>query len=240
MITIDFLGICTHIPIPPDHRVVLVNATSGARVDKGGPLGRSMNIPPHFATIQFKYGEFEVVNGKPGEPFGGGPFDPAKRYPLTGLQVEQIENKDRPLLYRRCWDQMPRLTRHAQAHSWSLSRDAIDYGRVASYIEIRGGTFSTEKVGCRGMVHARLEIEDGETLEFKRIWNGESIGVIVPGPNSFIEIRNEPENSRDETDDDFLLHYRIFESLPFQFTPPSSDPLVSAGPAAGCSNSLYP
>lgn len=234
MITIDFLGICTHLPMPPDHRVVLVNATSGAHVEEGGTLP-AMKIPPHFATIQFKSGAFTVERGS---PFGGGPFDPNKRYPLTGLHVLQHEDVDRPLIYDRTWDQMPRLIRHAQAHSWSLSRDVVDYGRVASYIEVRGGTFSTETTP-RGMVHGVLEIEQGGRLELKQIWNGESVGVIAPGDGAVIEIRNEPETSNGETDDDFLLHYRIFDSLPFQMTPPKSVE-GGSGPAAGCSNSLYP
>jgi hypothetical protein len=231
--TIDFMGICTHLPMPPDHRVVLVNGTSGLRVDGDIRVAgeqKPIAIPPHLATIEFCKGEFKGT-------FGGIPIELGRKYPLTGLHVHQRENFDLPLLYSRSWSDMPKLTRHAQAFSWSLSRDVTEYGRVSAYIEVRGGTFGT-KTEATGMVYAQLQIEEPAQLEFMRIWNGKSIGVIEPRKDAHIIIRNEPETPAGETDLDFLLHYRIFEALPFQITPPKSTGLP--GPSAGCSNSLYP
>lgn len=233
--TIDFLGICTHLPMPPDHRVVLVNGTSGLRVDgdvRVDGTQKKITIPPHFATMEFKKGEFKV---RPETAFG--PIELGKRYSLTGLHVHQRENVDFPLLYSRSWSDMPKLTRHAQAFSWSLSRDVTEYGRVSAYVEVRGGTFGT-KTERTGMVYAQLEIEEPAQLELIHIWSGQSLCVIEPGKDAHIVIRNEPETSAGETDLDFLLHYRIFDALPFEITPPKSTGLP--GPSAGCSNSLYP
>jgi hypothetical protein len=109
---------------------------------------------------------------------------------------------------------------------------------VSAYIEVRGGTFGTQ-TELTGMVYAQLQIEEPAQLEFMHIWNGQSIGVIEPSEDAHIVISNEPETSDGETDLDFLLHYRIFEALPFEITPPKSKEGVP-GPSAGCSNSLYP
>lgn len=236
--TIDFVGICTHLPMPPDHRVVLVNGTSGLRVDGDVRVAGSQKkiaIPPHFATIEFKQGEFIV---RKGTAFGGTTIELGKRYPLTGVHVHQRENVDLPLLYSRSWSDMPKLTRHAQAFSWSLSRDVTEYGRVSAYVEVRGGTFGTKTLPS-GMVYAHLEIEDPAQIELVHIWSGQPIGVIEPGKDAHIVIRNEPDTPAGESDLDFLLHYRIFDSLPFDISPPKSKVGIP-GPAAGCSNSLYP
>ena len=238
MTTIDFLGICTHLPMPPDHRVVLVNGTSGLRVDSDVRVAgaqKKISIPPHLATIEFQKGQFNVLQGT---AFCG-TIELGKRYSLTGLHIHQRENVDLPLLYSRSWSDMPKLTRHAQAFSWSLSRDVTEYGRVSAYIEVRGGTFGTKTLPT-GMVHAQLEIEDPAQLELMHIWSGQSIGVIEPGKDAHIVIRNEPDHSAGETDLDFLLHYRIFDALPFEITPPKTNEGVPPGPSAGCSNSLYP
>lgn len=231
-LTIYFYGVCTHFnraksvtALP--HRVVLVEASKGARIHK-------KRIPPHEAVL---------CAGR-------------VREPLTGATVT-VENVTSPLAYDssygNCIPSLSVLTPEPLAANLDVTM-AEDRTRAAAHVDIHGGTFygGTTRLpdGSPGAATAWVVMQtatDRPTL---------IIDPFGPEDGKRIELENDAKvliahvgvEGRD-SEYDFLLHLKIAKKMPRTMRVPGAsrcppvdvpycDDVTTVGP--GCSNSNYP
>lgn len=243
-ITIYFVGICTHIINDPQvdenidapHRVVLV--------DPGGAVTiNDKSIPQHIATLKKLSGDF--VNAES--------FD---SHPEQMVMSIQGAGSGTPV-YDATWSQVPNLLNFVRGAALQLSGDVVA-GQAAPanvYFDVHQGTFSAGRVdtgveSCKQPIGVALhiEVEGNPTLLISQFGASTSPVSVVFTPGTILQLSNEATSASDSTDD-FLLHFKNFESIPGtasvpKCTNPDLQLFTDADPShdltTGCSNSTYP
>lgn len=233
MVTIQFLGICTHIRACAvtgvRHRVVVVNAQQTENVENS-TIGRHtplVNIPA--MNVEWRGGggySFEIANG-----IGAGPiYDPS---------------------FEAC---VPHLTQYAPA-PWALSAGVTDpTPAFAAYcFDVPTGRFTGGKTPKGAAVSTvMVETADPPMLKVKQFGEVGSMNLPLSGDVKII-VSNLGASADDDDVYDFLIHYRLFEMLPTNACVPGPPcpacPVAAIEPGwpgnagnvdAGCSCSQYP
>jgi hypothetical protein len=244
-VTIDFVGICTHLVnvdgtgVP--HRVVLL-----------APKEWTVNgktIPPHQPQLTWESGgvsHTELLNGvRLSIAHASGPIGPYDMWPsIPNVNNFTTEGKDK-------------LKPNADVAFNGTSEMA------GVYFDLTSGVFQAGYVPVQGKGSPNLPVgtsvvvtttDDNPTLLFSDIKTGEVTRSVEVDPDSIVLLRNDGNGV--DGNDDFLLHFLVFTPVPADASYPatfaSADlpqipvvPLAVTSPAyfdlsAGCSNSTYP
>lgn len=243
-ITIQFVGICTHIkdlvPGVP-HRVVMVHEDE-AVVLNGFP------VHSHAAKLTLSRGE--VLNGS-------GPLPTLPHRLVLSIKPRDGEG---PPTYDPNYQCIYSLSRLAGAAVTLSDKVVIDQSPPASiYFDVTQGHFSAgfaTKEGAKGAIGAVLVVEtDGDpVLVITEMDDDKPPLEIVLSTDSILSVCNEAiaDGTGTHINADFLLHYLTTHAIPpgdpFPVQTPTrctalpdfpiKDPSWELGP--GCSNSQYP
>lgn len=231
MVTIQFLGICTHIRACAvtgvRHRVLVANAQQTEHIDHWtiGPHTPLVQIPA--MNVEWRDGggySFEILNG-----IGAGPiYDPS---------------------FEAC---VPHLTQYAPA-PWTLSSGVNDLtpGFAAYCLDVPTGRFTGGQTP-NGAAVSTVMVETSGSPKLKVKQFGE-VGFMSMDLHGDVTIIVSNLGDGDDNVHDFLIHYRVFEMLPTSATVPGPPcpacPVVPIEPDwpkgagtvdSGCSCSQYP
>jgi hypothetical protein len=240
-ITINFVGICTHLPaVGPSHlhRVVVIQNPAGNTIG-GNP------ISPHTASIKIVKGD--IVSGTV-------PSDLSRRR----LTISNAVSGN--VTYDPTWGAIPTLSRFAGAPLTLNAAVAFDgtppSDILVTYFDIFSGSFLAgwvpsmqTPIASRQPVGASVTIQtsaDNPTLLF----DGSSPVEVTFTPGTILELINDANEDAPDQDFDFLLHFEIVSPIPpspifpmqIQFTGLQNLPGLKDGHdiTTGCSNSAYP
>lgn len=231
-ITICFTGICTHLSgvienVP--HRVVLIHEEHDVTIN-------GLTIHSHEPYLWLAYGR--LVSGTI-----------SKSPRRVSMRVANAVGD--PPSYDDDYEcAIPKLSRLTDARL-ELNRGVVENrGRPASiYFDVDRGAF-TAGAAPRGATAAVLTVEtEGEPRLLITPMDGGAASEIELTSGAAFELRNSAVGPRDHHDGDFLLHYKVFQSIApdarFPTAPPHCPglrplpvPDIELGP--GCSNSQYP
>jgi len=234
-ITIRFAGICTHITARNDdtHRVVLVRADNGAYL-----LDRA-SIPPHIPKLIIAPDD---VLGIDGYPHGLEPMGPAGQWRIQGVAFAVEGAKGDPVRRELTFDKVPPLD---SASRPGPSSEVIDGGQAACYFDLHKGVIHGIERDS-GAVEAKAIVEtdddDVPALRVTCFWNRQVSRIrLKRGATVTIQHIGFPYQ---ESDNDYLLHYRVLETVPQDAkVPHKKERSVNHAPgdiSAACSNSQYP
>jgi hypothetical protein len=235
-ITVNFRGICTHVTVDAQQRIVLVHAEDGAFIN-------GAKIPPHRPLL--KIDPRDIV-GTDGPLYGLQATAQDGVWILRGAQLEILGGLD--LVYASdasFKDTVPHLT--ALTHDAPLlSDDIVRNGNAACYFNVNGGKITATRQP-RGAVTTQLTVDtnDKPALSVLCFWNRETHQIFLK-PGATISIEHDG-NQLGDTDQDFLLHYRVLTAIPKDAgvpkdpkVPPRLEGEIFFDISAGCSNSQYP
>jgi hypothetical protein len=236
-ITVRFTGICTHVRFLGEgqnalHRVVLTRADHGAFLN-------GARIPPHIATLRIDPADIAGIDGY---PYGLETLGPVGAWRLCGVTLS-LEGGTGTFTRDPNFDLVPRLETESKVKP-ELSSEVTEHGQAACYFDLSSGHLSAVEPAQKGdAINAVLQVETTETpgLRVTCFWNGES-SLIRLRPDALIDVEH-TGYPHSESDQDFLLHYRVLVSVPEDAkVPPESK--STANPhgdiRVGCSNSQYP
>ena len=250
-ITVYFIGICTFMQDVQERipgvrrRVVLVNARE-PEVINGTP------IPPHIPTLRIAAGDLEV-NGVAATTDSGCILE----WELNGCKIEIVEPQgelQHDATFECCIPHLKALTPDADG----VSAEVVLAGQsdeTSCYFDLTGGQLSAGYVGQGAAVSVltaqtksespvlRIErFRSNDAQEF-RLRSGAQIALMNVGAEGL---------GGDDTTD-FLLHYKVVESMPEDAAIPTKAapccrPLPESyivrglrlGIGPGCSNASYP
>lgn len=231
-ITVRFTGICTHVTPPGlgKHRVTLVDAHNGAFI-------QDKKIPPHVAKLTIKP---EYITGTRGD-LDGLEAEGESVWRLRGVFLELQGTTGEPFHTDEACD-IPRLS--APDPEVSVSSEVTLGEQAACYFDFERGLMSSGKTPHRAIMSV-IQVEPGPepALYVRCFWNRKESWIQL-APNAVIDVEHVGTQHGD-TDDDFLLHYRVFEAVPTDpFVPHETEKRsMNKNPndiSIGCSNSQYP
>lgn len=231
-ITIRFVGICTHITARNDnsHRVVLVRADNGANIHGAA-------IPPHIPKLRIDPAE---VVGIDGYPHGLEPLGPAGQWNIRGVSFK-VEGATGDAVDRhQSFGDVPPLESDSRP---GPSDEVIERGQAACYFDLEKGVIHAIQASTGAWETEAIVETDGEpALRVTCFWNG-SVSHIRLQPGATVVLEH-TGYLHAESDKDYLLHYRVLQSVPKDAkVPPGKKRLATWKPgdiSIACSNSQYP
>ena len=244
-LTIYFGGICTHVvaPYTPEgvaHRVVLVNGVMQTMIN--GYL-----IASHVATLDFSADDLLSSTLRMPEPISG-----RISWQVGGVHLT-VANASGPLSYSPNWSTcIPSLT-HLTPNAGALSTqvvDAEDQLLASCYFDVNNGTFDAGVDSSQSAIAVlRCTVDDDSPVVSAEsfVWGN---GTFTLRSGAAVHVTNLGSGATADGPNDFLLHYRVLESIPADARVPYTTggcsrlsvevvtKNVDAGP--GCSNSNYP
>jgi hypothetical protein len=236
-VVIKFLGLCVHVhksdfpQLPAAHRVILLS--NPAEHIQGHA------IEPHHPELTF-LGTPPVINLPCLESRGDGVFR------LQGVRM-RITNGVEPLALNETFDRVPHLI-PLEGVLPPAKLDVILNGAApaAAYFDVDHGAFFACIATLHGALGTTLVIDTGDEVP-KLELSCFGTQIIELGPEPRLHVTNVAANGQDD-DSDYLLNYRILESIPLDPPPPNPDldGLAICAPDLGldfgppCSNSNYP
>jgi hypothetical protein len=233
-ITINFKGICTHLPPTGErnaaHRVVLVRADHGAYL-------KDSKIPPHIPKMHIDHSGIDRIEGARD---GLVPIDD-ETWRLCGVHLT-LEGT-RGGLQPDPAPKVPRLRMDSE-NPPPLSMEVVTMEQAACYFDLLDGMMTSEETE-HGAIYAVVNVETSEApiLQVKCFWNRKITSIYLrPGATIDIEHMGAADG---ESEMDFLLHYRVFDRIdakPFVPHEPKKKALGKGygNISVGCSNSQYP
>jgi len=235
--TVDFTGICTHMPPAGGnvHRVVLVRADNGAYINEH-PL------PPHIPLLKIPLEQIASIEGKLDglEPVKG--KDGVWR--LCGVQLTLSGTNDQPLTPDSSFiSKIPHLSMDGEDVPL-MSTEVVMKEQAACYFDLVEGRLTSRETE-HGAIMAKLTVATGAApkLNVKCFWN-RTTSTITLNPGAAIEISHVGTQDG-ESEQDFLFHYRVFDWVHAKaYVPPEAHKhAMNKAPgniSIGCSNSQYP
>jgi hypothetical protein len=237
-VVIKFLGLCIHVhksdfpQLPARHRVIFLS-NDAEHIQEHA-------IEPHHPELTF-LGTPPAIDLPCLESRGDGVFR------LHGVRM-RITNGLEPLALNETFDHVPHLTLPLGGVLPSPKLDVILNGAApaAAYFDVDHGAFFACQATPRGALGTTLVIDTGDELP-KLELSCFGTQIIELGPKPRLYVTNVAANGQDD-DSDYLLNYRILESIPPDPPPPSPN-LEGLGMCAPdldldfgppCSNSNYP
>jgi hypothetical protein len=246
-ITVNFTGVCTHInhlglqeldeehPRLRAHRVVLVRADNGAYLNDAA-------IAPHIARLTIDPAMIKSIEGYPyGLMADGAPGV----WQLCGVKLQLTGVPKQPFVAHDTYHgRVPtlRATESGLPRIWS---EVTALGRANCYFDVDGGTLTAAPLPEAQAIVARLKVKttarSRPALKVTCFWNQqESLLNLEDG--AVIDVSHTGYDHGD-SEEDFLLHYKIFESIAKDAWTPRKKRRRSARPgdiSIGCSNSQFP
>jgi len=240
-ITVNFMGICTHVHRPGDtaRRVVLVGAENGARIDNHG-------IPPHIPRLRIDPKDIVRIEGgirMDGHPHGLDPTAERGVWQLRGVELTLEGTLDQPISVDD--DSFHRIPALSASGPLDISAEITMRGNAACYFVAPEGTMTAGQT-LHGAWRAVLQVEPGAQPRLRAMcfWNRE-LTYIYLQPTATITVEQIGES--EDSPYDFLLHYRVFNDVPEGAAVPpeelESKKRRKRGPgdiSIGCSNSRFP
>ena len=230
-ITINFKGICTHLPPTGDaHRVVLVRADNGAYINES-------KIPPHIPKMRIKAADIVSTDG---DRDGLVALD-AETWRLCGVKLS-LDGWKEPFS-RAESTSFPKL-RATNDDTLTLSETVAFNEEAACYFDLVGGKLTSGETE-HGAIYGIVTVETNEDpiLQVFCWWNRKTTSIHLT-PNATIDIEHVGVADGD-SEMDFLLHYRVFDWVPANAFVPTEEKKSALKKApgnisVGCSNSQYP
>jgi hypothetical protein len=232
-IKVRFIGICTHLKTmgSKTHRVVLVRADNGAFLN-GAP------IPPHIPKLRIDPAH---VTGIEGFPYGLDPMGEAGLWQIRGVTFT-LEGAIGARVDRdRSFERVPRLA--TDTGRPAPSKEVMQLEQAACYFELGSGTiYAADAANGAINTEAIVETGDAPALVVTCFWNRMQSRIRLT-PDAVINIEH-TGHQRGDTDNDYLLHFRVLESVPADAKIPHGPTGPRIAPpgdiSIGCSNSQYP
>ena len=240
-ITVKFTGICTHVNRPGQggSSVVLVYAENGAYINE-------KKIPPHVPTLHIRSEDIVRTEGNmrdDGHPHGLEPTDKEGVWRLCGVRLK-LEGTVGPLFRQELAD-IPKLSSEEDsALIQAVSFEVTAKEQASCYFDIEQHGRMTSDRTEHGAIYAILNVDTTETpaLRVTCFWNREW-ALIHLRPGATIDVMHVGKYYGEESDDDYLLHYRILTDIPSDAGVPEPKKTSNRLPgniSIGCSNSQYP
>lgn len=246
-VTVYFGGICTHIRTPNTpqgvaHRVVLVNGVVNTTINEHA-------IASHVAAVEFSADDLlsasnirlpEPIDGKISWQVGGARLTIANASPV-GLSYSSN--------WSTCIPSLTQLTPNAGSLSAQVV-DASDQLLASCYFDVNDGVFNAGTDNSRAAIAVLQCAVDGDDPVISAesfVWGS---GSFTLRSGAAVHVTNFGSGPGKDSAYDFLLHYRVLQSIPPDARvplgtggcPPLNVQLVpkplDVGP--GCSNSAYP
>ena len=225
-LSVFFVGVCAHLweftSRETEHRVVVINAAQDQEIN-----GRQ--IRAHHAWLRLSVTE---------------------RRPLPGVRITVLNPADPDVTYDQSFFTcIPRVTTFAP-NLPPLSRDVIggrDPELASAYFDAAGRFFG--RVDKNGASFALLEVvTDGDPVLRIEDFRGGRIEDLPLEDGARIQIENLGPGTVGDRDHDFLLNFKIAQSIPSDAgwptspasCPPTETPFEHETVGPGCSNSNYP
>lgn len=233
-ITVRFTGICTHLPLTGAefHRVVLVKAENGANIN-----GKA--IAPHIPKLKIDPAKIKRIEGY---PYGLEPTERPGAWRLAGVHLKLEGTLDTPIEPIEVLASVPQL-QSPERHALELNGDVVVKEMAACHFDLYSGTMFRDELPY-GAIMTRVEVKTTSepVLVVTCFWNQQTSRIYLD-PETEIEIEHTGYQHGD-SDQDFLLHYRVFSHIPDDaFVPKKSKSELKRIPgdiSIGCSNSRYP
>ena len=240
-ITVKFTGICTHVTRMGQEgcSVILVHAESGAYINEA-------KIPPHIATLHIRRADILRMEGGmrlDGHPHGLEPTDEEAVWRLCGVRLKLEGTTGPPFCREPSPVDIPRMSSEENAALLQdVSFEVTVNGHATCYFDIEHGRMTSGQTD-HGAIYGILTVDTTETpaLRVTCFWNREST-LIHLRPGAEIEVMHVGKYYGDESDKDYLLHYRIFATIPTDAWGPKkyASNRYPGDISIGCSNSQYP
>ena len=264
-VTVQFFGVCTHFPasalaplgpVPPDftHRVVLVNASDPRKLDHI-PAG----VQPHVARLQLRKADLVAVEARDWFPIT---FEDEEtiEWHLGGVSItlgKEVIPLSAPPLPTNC---IPSLSRYADNISgpgeMTVTADASKAACYFDFVQLMHLTGQKIEPGDAAAGLVEITSSTGGTdIVVTQFGTGDTVTLTVK-PGTPITVSNIPEEPKNETDVDFLLHFVTLAQFPADPRFPTKGEMVDNCPSTlklvnpprfladittpSCSNSLYP
>jgi hypothetical protein len=163
---------------------------------------------------------------------------------LGGVRLN-IEGAVGPSFHRdSSFEDVPKMKTEEFAAAQDVSYEVTVNEQAACYFDIEHGRMSSDETE-HGAIRATLHVETTETpaLRVTCFWNRESV-LIHLRPGATIDVMHVGKFHGEESDNDYLLHYRIFTTVPPDaWVPEHKKNRSNRSPgdiSIGCSNSQYP
>lgn len=229
-ITVQFTGICTHVTPPGHgkHRVHLVEARNGAYLNE-------KRIPPHIPKLII---DPKYITSPDQDVPGLERTEHAGTWILRGVSLELTETSGDAFHQDENCD-IPHMS--TEDHSIAVSSEVTLNEQVAAYFDFEHGVLKSTKV--EEAIVGVVEVETSATpaLHVKCFWSRED-SYIQLKPDAKIDVVH-VGTVHGDSDADFLLHYRVFDSVPEDAFVPKKTTSKNKAPgdiSIGCSNSQYP
>jgi hypothetical protein len=233
-ITIRFVGICTHITARNNntHRVVLVRADNGAHL-------KDAAIPPHIPKLIIDPADVVCIDGY---PHGLEPMGPAGQWRIHGVSFTVSGVKGDPIARHDSFKDVPRLETESGSRP-GPSAEVIDAEQAACYFDLDKGMIHASQAPTEAWeTEAIVETDPEPALRVTCFWN-RSVSHIRLRQGATVVLEH-TGYLHSESDQDYLLHYRVLQSVPNDAKmPPGKKRAVTALPgdiSIACSNSQYP
>jgi hypothetical protein len=256
-VTIQFFGICTHLapsviprsqPVDWYHRVVLVNALDPAAADPKH-LGA---VKPHHASLQLLRGD--IQGEPPAAPWFPITFDDGNivEWKLDGVTMSvggHVIPAESPRGIAPC---IPSLSDHMQIRP-DAGRRAYqqDPSLAACFFDFKPVVIEP-RIFVQAAIGVATVFTEEPSLVVTRFGSDESLTIRLTGLRE-VSLSNIPEDSHDDDDSDFMLHYLALDTFPEEAWFPTATfdcaPHISTRnvprrladlTTPGCSNSNYP
>jgi hypothetical protein len=228
-ITVQFTGICTHLQPPghPTHRVHLVEARNGG-------WHNERKIPPHIPKL--------IIDPKylksPDQDIPGlERTDKAGTWILRGVYLDLEGTQGEPFRQDETCD-IPHLK--TDDPGIAISNEVTLNEMAAAYFDFEHGVLKSATV--EEAIVGIIEVEAASpSLHVKCFWSREESWIQLTD-DAKIDIVH-VGTVHGDSDHDFLLHYRVFDSVPGDAFEPEKAISKKKNPgdiSIGCSNSQYP
>ena len=231
-ITIRFVGICTHITARNDnsHRVVLVRADNGANF-----YGAA--IPPHIPKLRIDPAD---ILGIDGYPHGLEPLGPDGQWLIRGVSFTVAGATGDPIARHESFNGIPPLKSSSRP---GPSSAVIDAEQAACYFDLEKGMIHAYQAPTDAWETEAIVETNGEpALRLTCFWN-RSVSHIRLRKGATVVVEH-TGYLHSESDNDYLLHYRVLERVPEDAEMPPRKKRPATGIpgdiSAACSNSQYP
>lgn len=232
-ITVRFTGICTHLTelASKKHRVVLVRADNGAHLNDAA-------IPPHIPKLRIAP---EHVLSITGYPHGLEPLGPDGLWQIRGVSFHLEGVLGDGVQRDGSFSDVPRLA--CDSPRPAASYEVTHNEQAACYFDLHTGTIIATHDSDYAPYNTEVTVEPGEgpTLVATCFWNRKSAYFHL-AQDAVIDFEH-TGHQKGDTDNDYLLHYRILENVPADAKVPHNPTRVNGHPgdvSIGCSNSQYP
>jgi hypothetical protein len=233
-IKVQFIGICTHhheLGPSPQHRVVLVRADNGAYLNGNC-------IAPHIPKLRIDPKHVDRIEGF---PYGLEPMGEAGLWRIRGVLFELEGAVGSSVVRDPSFSDVPRL--QTDSARPNASHEVIHREEAACYFDLTAGTIKTIDTGHDAIAtEVTVETDADPALRVTCFWN-RAVSRFRLKQDAVVTIEHTGYQLGD-LDADFLLHFRILETVPADAKiPPEKKTQRNKVPgdiSIGCSNSQYP